>query len=121
MLLWAITGDILCIFDENGLGMVEFRSTAVDGLVKVVYMLVAVAGLEMVEFLLICSDGLVQVALLVVQMLLLLLIAEWSCNEFFSNLLPRSGPNLLHPPGSTWGDAFGSPWDTDGMNSNVGV
>ena len=32
---------------KNGLEKVDFRSTAVDGLVKVVYVLIAVAGLEM--------------------------------------------------------------------------
>ena len=57
MLLWAIVDEILCIFDENGLENVDFRSTAVAGLVKVVYMFIPVAGLEMVDYLLCCSDG----------------------------------------------------------------
>ena len=48
-----------------------FRSTAVDGLVKVVYVLMYGDGLAIVEFLLFCSDDLVKVALLLFNLLLL--------------------------------------------------
>ena len=40
---------------KNGLEKVDFRSTAVDGLVKVVYMLFCGYGPVIVEFMLICS------------------------------------------------------------------
>ena len=43
---------------KNGLEKVDFRSTAIDGLVKVVYMLFNGDGPVIVEFLLICSVGL---------------------------------------------------------------
>ena len=105
----SVSDDVLGVFDENGLEKVYFRSTAVDGLGKVIYMLITVVGLEVVdyllccseglviiEFLLICGDGLVQVALLLFKN-----AAVWSCNEFFSILLPHSEPNLLHQLGST--------------------
>ena len=96
VLLWAIIGDILCIFDKNGLEKVDFRSTAVDGLVKVVYMLITVAGFEMFDYLLCCSDSSVIIEFLlicgescnscfiVVQIAAVSLVAEWSCNEFSS-------------------------------------
>ena len=54
LLLCAIIDDILCILMKNGLEKVDFRSTAVDGLVKVVYMLFCGDGPVIVEFLLIC-------------------------------------------------------------------
>ena len=40
---------------KNGLEKVDFRSSAVDGLVKVVYMLFCGDGPVIIEFLLICS------------------------------------------------------------------
>ena len=57
VLLFAIIDVILCVLDENGLEKVDCKSTAAYSLVKVVYMLIAVADLEMVEDQLCCSDG----------------------------------------------------------------
>ena len=53
VLLWAVVDEILRILLKNGFEMVDFRSTVVNGLVKVVYMLIIVAGLEIVELVLI--------------------------------------------------------------------
>ena len=75
VLLWATVGDILCIFDENGLQKVDFRCTAVDGLVKAVYMLITVAGVKMVHYLLCCSDGSVIIEFLLICGVGLVIIA----------------------------------------------